>query len=311
MNKKPAIVIHGGAGSILRENFSTESEKKHRDALNNSLNIAYKILKNNGSAIDAVEKAVISLEDCPLFNAGRGSVFTHDGTHEMDAAIMEGRELKTGAIAGICGPKNPISLARAVMEKTEHVFFIGKSAEDLAKSLGHEIMPKEYFYLQERFEQLQKALNNSEVILDHNNDKKFGTVGAVAIDLDGNLAAATSTGGMTNKKSGRVGDTPIIGAGTYAENQSCAVSCTGHGEYFIRSVLSFRLSCLMTMSKMKLEEAAKYLVNNYLVKFGGEGGIIAIDKDSNIVMPFNSKGMYRGYMRSENDFKVLMYEDEM
>ena len=308
MKNNPAIVIHGGAGNIIRPNL--ELEAKHREALKESLNIGFQVLASGGAAIDAAQAAVISLEDCPFFNAGRGSVFTHEATHEMDAAIMDGKDHRTGAIAGICGPKNPITLARAVMEKTEHVFFIGESAHRLAKNLGLEFVPPEYFYTQERFDELQTALKKAKITSDQSNISKIGTVGAVALDSNGNLASATSTGGFTNKSSGRVGDTPIIGSGTYADNQSCAVSCTGHGEYFIRSVLAFRLSCLMTMSKKSLFDAANYLVKEYLINFGGDGGLIAIDKDGNIAMPFNSKGMFRGYKRSEEDSDVLMYDDK-
>lgn len=309
MKNSVAIAIHGGAGTILRSVMTEEKEKAYRAALEHALKAGYTILNNGGSALDAVEAAVVSMENCPLFNAGLGAVFTHDGTHEMDASIMEGAQLNAGAVAGICGPKNPVSLARAVMEKSDHVLLAGDGAEDFARSIGMEFMDDKYFHTDHRFEQLQEALGEDRVQLDHSEGKKFGTVGAVALDMAGNIAAATSTGGMTNKRWGRVGDSPLIGSGTYADNNSCAVSCTGHGEYFIRSVVAFRVACLMSIGNKTLNEAANYVVKDHLVKTGGEGGLIAIDRKGNISMPFNSAGMYRGYMRNPQDFLISIYED--
>lgn len=309
MKNLVAIAIHGGAGTILRSVMTEEKEQAYRAALEHALKAGYTILNSGGSALDAVEAAVVSMENCPLFNAGLGAVFTHDGTHEMDASIMEGAQLNAGAVAGICGPKNPVSLARAVMEKSDHVLLAGDGAEDFARSIGMEFMDDKYFHTDHRFEQLQEALGEDRVQLDHSEGKKFGTVGAVALDMAGNIAAATSTGGMTNKRWGRVGDSPLIGSGTYADNNSCAVSCTGHGEYFIRSVVAFRVACLMSIGNKTLNEAANYVVKDHLVKTGGEGGLIAIDRKGNISMPFNSAGMYRGYMRNPQDFLISIYED--
>ncbi len=309
MKNSVTIAIHGGAGTILRSVMTEEKEKAYRAALKEALTAGYTILTDGGTAVEAVEAAVISMENCPLFNAGKGAVFTHDGTHEMDASIMEGAQLNAGAVAGICGPKNPVSLARAVMEKSEHVLLASKGAEDFAKSIGMEFMTNDYFHTDHRFEQLQEALTEDRVQLDHSEGKKFGTVGAVALDTAGNIAAATSTGGMTNKQWGRIGDSPLIGSGTYADNNSCAVSCTGHGEYFIRSVVAFRVACMMSIGNKTLADAADYVVNDHLVKTGGEGGLIAIDRKGNISMPFNSAGMYRGYMRSLENFVISIYED--
>jgi beta-aspartyl-peptidase (threonine type) len=309
MIQKPAIAIHGGAGTILRSTMTPEREKEYRTALEQALKAGYQILQNGGSSLDAVEAAVVSLENCPLFNAGRGAVFTHDATHEMDASIMEGAQLNAGAVAGIFGPKNPIMVARAVMEKSEHVLLAAEGANKFAKEQGFEFMDSAYFHTDQRYNQLQEALEEDRIQLDHSEGKKFGTVGAVAIDQAGNLAAATSTGGMTNKRWGRVGDSPIIGAGTYADNHTCAVSCTGHGEYFIRSVVAFRISCLMSIGQKSLKEAAEEVVNNHLVKTGGEGGLVAIDRKGNISMPFNSAGMYRGSIDQEGNITIAIYDE--
>ncbi len=309
------IAIHGGAGTILRSSMTPEKEKLFTDALRTALQQGYAVLEKGGSALDAVETAVRSLEDCPLFNAGKGAVFNNAGTHEMDASIMSGKDLSAGAVSLIKHVKNPVSLARAVMEKNEHVFLCGDGAEDFAKQMNLEFAGDEYFYDAFRFEQWKKAQETEGSFLDHNietqdnpNDKKFGTVGAVALDKDGNLAAATSTGGMTNKKFGRVGDSPIIGAGTYANNNTCAISCTGHGELFIRSVVAYDISALMEYKNLSLREACEEVVMKKLVKIGGEGGLIAIDKHGNIELPFNSEGMYRAMKSSGGTEKVEIYK---
>jgi L-asparaginase / beta-aspartyl-peptidase len=261
--------------------------------------------------MDAVEAAIISLENNPLFNAGKGSVFTNEGKNEMDASIMNGKDLMAGAVAGVQNIKNPISLARAVMEKSEHVFMAGLGAQEFAKKINAEFMPDDYFFVQLRHDQLQEAKKSDTMILDHTVDKekKFGTVGAVAIDVHGNLAAGTSTGGMTNKKHGRVGDTPIIGSGTYANNKTCAISCTGHGEFFIRSVVAYDISCLMEYKGLTLKKACDIVVMDKLVKIGGEGGLIAIDAKGNIELPFNSEGMYRASKKQDEELFIGIYKD--
>src|ERR1043165_8342996 len=254
--KKHAIAIHGGAGTILRSAMDPKKELAYRKALEAAVMTGDQILSSGGTALDAVQAAIISLEDEPLFNAGRGAVFTNEGKHEMDASIMDGKSLKAGAVAGISNVRNPILLARAVMDRSEHVLLAGSGAMSFAKSVNAVFEPNEYFYVQARYDQLQEAVKAGTVVMDHNDDKKFGTVGAVALDLQGNLAAGTSTGGMTNKKHGRVGDTPLVGAGTYANDLTCAVSCTGHGEFFIRGVVAYDISCLMEYKGFSLQEAA-------------------------------------------------------
>ncbi len=301
------LAIHGGAGTILRSTMTTELQMQYEKGLRDALDAGYKILATGGAALDAVEAAVISLEDFPLFNAGRGSVFNNTGKHEMDAAIMDGATLEAGAVSGVSHVKNPVSLARTIMQKSEHVLLTGAGAEQFAKIQGLEFADDKYFYNETRYKQWQEALKDDRVQLDHT-EKKFGTVGAVALDSHGNLAAATSTGGMTNKKFGRMGDSPIIGAGTYANNNTCAISCTGHGELFIRAVVAYDISCLIEYKGLSLQEACDIVVHDKLVKIGGEGGLIAIDKYGNIELPFNSEGMYRGYA-NENEKKVMIYKD--
>jgi beta-aspartyl-peptidase (threonine type) len=308
MKENFSLAIHGGAGTILRSSMNPEKEAMYRSGLENALRIGSAILESGGKALDAVQAAVAELEDNPLFNAGRGSVFTHDGSHEMDASIMCGQTLMAGSVAGIDSVKNPVVLARTVMEKSEHVLLAGMQAVDFAKKNGIAIENKEYFDTEFRKNQWQEALAEDRVQLDHS-DKKFGTVGAVACDRHGHLAAATSTGGMTNKRWGRVGDSPLIGCGNYANDKTCAVSCTGHGEFFIRAVVAYDLSCLMEYKGMSLSEAATYLVNDKLVKFGGEGGLIAVDGQGNIVLPFNSEGMYRGSIRNGEKPYTGIYGD--
>ena len=314
MNKY-AIAIHGGAGTILINTMTPEKEKAYLDGLKNAIEAGETILKNGGSSLDAVEKAVRSLEDNPLFNAGKGAVFSNSVKNEMDASIMNGEDLSAGAVAGISNVKNPISLAKGIMQKSEHVFLAGNGAIEFAHLIGSEFEEDAYFFEQMRFDQLQQAKQTDGVFLDHttdkfeNGEKKFGTVGAVALDIHGNLAAGTSTGGMTNKKFGRVGDSPIIGAGTYANNETCAISCTGHGEFFIRSVVAHDISCLIEYKGLSLKEACDFVVMDKLVKIGGEGGLIAIDKNGNIELPFNSEGMYRAKKSEDGALFIKIYKD--
>jgi beta-aspartyl-peptidase (threonine type) len=316
---KITLVIHGGAGTITRGNMTPEKEEAYKEKLNEALKTGYAILEKGGSSLDAVEATVRVMEDSPLFNAGKGAVFTNEGKNELDAAIMDGKTLKAGAIASVTTIRNPISTARAVMEQSEHVMMIGAGAEKFAAEKGMEIVDTSYFHTETRFNQLQKIREKEKTELDHNGGSgstenifiegnKFGTVGAVALDAYGNLAAATSTGGMTNKRYGRVGDVPIIGAGTYADNNTCAVSATGHGEYFIRSVVAHDIASLMDYKKMPLKKAADEVVMKKLVERGGEGGVIAVDRNGNIAMPFNSAGMYRGYIKKGKS-EVAIYKD--
>lgn len=311
--KKFSIAIHGGAGTILPALMTAPKELAYRNALQAAIKQGANILEKGGSSLDAVEAAVVSLEDFPLFNAGKGAVFTNTGTHEMDASIMYGLNLEAGAVSGISNVKNPIALAKLVMQQSGHVYLSGAAAENFAQLHQLAQEPANYFYTEERYKQWQDVKDSDTYQLDHTDkseqgEKKFGTVGAVAIDQHGNLAAATSTGGMTNKKYGRVGDTPIIGAGTYANNNTCAISCTGHGEYFIRAVVAYDISCLMEYKGLSLQEACKLVVNDKLVKMGGEGGLIAIDKWGNIALPFNSDGMYRAWQHSGEAIQTAIYK---
>ena len=313
--QKISLAIHGGAGTILKEDLTPELEIAYKKGLENALTAGYKILEEGGTSIDAVKAAIIVLEDNILFNAGRGAVFTKDGVQEMDAAIMEGNQLKAGAVAGVRNIRNPIKLALEVMQNSNHVFLSGKGANDFATKQGIEIESDDYFFSQFRYDQWQQLSSSEEYSLDHNNnnaqfkDKKFGTVGAVACDKNGNIAAATSTGGMTNKQFGRIGDTPIIGAGTYANNKTCAISCTGHGEPFIRSVAAYDVSCLMEYKGLNLTEAMQEVVMNKLPALAGEGGMIGIDKAGNVALLFNSEGMYRGAKSSDGTNFVSIYKD--
>ena len=296
-----AIAIHGGAGTILRENMSPEIEAEYRAILSESLKAGYEILANEGTSLDAVVAAITIMEDSPLFNAGKGAVFTHNGLNELDASIMDGRTLKAGAVGAVRNIKNPIELARLVMDKTEHVMLIGNGAKLLAQEHGIGLVPDEYFFTERRWKSLQNVLDaeskndlsSSSIKLDN----YFGTTGAVALDSEGNLAAGTSTGGLTNKMYGRVGDSPIIGAGTYANNNSCAVSGTGIGEYFMRGLIAYDVSALMEYKDMNVHEAASEVITNKLTKAGGTGGVIAMDYNGNVSMTFNTDGMYRGYYR--------------
>ncbi len=306
MANKFSIAIHGGAGTILRSTMTPELQLQYETGLQNALNAGYKILEDGGSSLDAVEAAVVSLEDFPLFNAGKGAVFNNIGGHEMDVSIMYGKGLEAGAACGVSHIKNPVKLARAIMEHSGHVLLSGAGAELFAKQQGIVFEDDTYFYTEQRYQQWQEALKEDRVQLDHS-EKKFGTVGAVALDQYGNLAAATSTGGMTNKKFGRIGDSPVPGAGTYANNNTCAVSCTGHGELFLRCVVAYDISCLIEYKGLSLKEACDIVVYDKLVKIGGEGGLIAIDRYGNIEMPFNSDGMYRACRDSGGRSEVKIY----
>lgn len=296
-----SLAIHGGAGTITPALMTPEKERLYRSGLQAALEAGERVLQAGGQALDAVVAAVQSLEDNPLFNAGRGAVFTHEGTHEMDAALMRGDTLEAGAVAGVRGVRNPIALARAIMERSGHVMLAGEGAAQFARTAGITFEDERYFHDDFRHQQWMEVKDTDSYQLDHSkgDEKKFGTVGAVARDAQGNLAAATSTGGMTNKRWGRIGDSPVIGAGTYANNSTCAISCTGHGEYFIRAVVAYDISCLMQYAGLSLEDACKKVVNDKLVAFGGEGGLIAVDSAGNVCMPFNSEGMYRGQATPE------------
>ena len=323
---KIALAIHGGAGTILRSEMTADLEAEYRAGLENALRKGFEVLQKNGSALDAVEVAVVELENFPLFNAGRGAVFTHEGKNEMDACIMDGENLTAGAIAFVKNVKNPIKLARLVMEKTEHHLLAGAGANEFAKQMDVEFEDDAYFFTEHRYEQLLKARELGVVQLDHTadeielieegekerkgerekNQKPIGTVGAVACDFEGNIAAATSTGGMTNKKFGRIGDTAIIGAGNYAANETCAVSCTGHGEFFMLGVTAYDVAARMKYKNLSLAEASKEAIK-HLTEIGGEGGFIAVDSKGNVVLPFNSDGMYRGFVTSDGEMKVEIY----
>jgi beta-aspartyl-peptidase (threonine type) len=318
-NVKYVLVMHGGAGTILKKNMTTEKEVAYRAAMTKALQTGYDALKSGKTSLDAVEVAIHVLEDSPLFNAGKGAVFTHEGKNEMDAAIMDGKTLKAGAIAGVTVIRNPISAARAVMEKSEHVMMAGKGAEEFAKKAGLTIVDPSYFYTEDRWKGLQQALkqDSMKTVLDHdkkaaklgtiNPDFKFGTVGAVALDKAGNLAAGTSTGGMTNKRYGRIGDAPIIGAGTYANNATAGVSGTGWGEFYIRAVLAYDLSAMMEYQKLSVEQASKKVIEK-MGKLGGDGGLIALDKNGHVAMEFNTAGMYRGTVTEDGKISVEIYK---
>ena len=306
MKQKFALAVHGGAGTILAATMTPELKERYEDGLNQALAAGYECLESGGTAVEAVCAAVTSLEDNPLFNAGRGAVFNNAGTHEMDAAIMNGTTLEAGAVSGIAGVKNPVQLAYHIMQHSGHVMLSGTGAERYAKEAGLAFEAEAYFFTQQRYDQWREAVAEGTVTLDHT-EKKMGTVGAVALDKQGHLAAATSTGGMTNKRFGRVGDSPIIGAGTYANNATCAVSCTGHGELFMRSVVAHDISCLMAYKGLSLQTATDVVVMDKLVKIGGEGGLIAIDPQGNVAMPFNSAGMYRGCRDSDGRWEVRIY----
>ncbi len=292
------IVIHGGAGNASNQDINEEEQKEYKEKLSEALAIGEGILINGGTCVEAIEKTINFLEDCPLFNAGKGAVFTHDGHNELDASIMQGWDLNAGAVAGVRNIKNPISAAIKVMTDSKHVMMSGNGASQFAKEQGLEIVDSSYFFTKSRWSSLQNILKA----------EKHGTVGCVALDKYGNLAAGTSTGGMTNKKYGRIGDSPIIGAGTYANNNTCAVSATGHGEFFIRYTVAHDISALMEYKNMSLEDAANIVINDKLVNIGGTGGIIAVDKNGNISMTFNTNMMFRAYAKSTGEKEVVIFK---
>lgn len=312
---KFSLAIHGGAGTIVKEDMTPELEEAYRQALNEALEAGYAVLENGGTAINAVKAAVVTMEDNALFNAGKGAVFTKKGINELDAAIMDGSTLNAGAVAGVRNVRNPVELAEEVMLHSGHVFLSGKGANDFAIKQGIKLEPDEYFFSQYRYDQWREIRDSDLYQLDHKadklvglmKDKKFGTVGAVACDSEGNLAAATSTGGMTNKRFGRIGDTPIIGSGTYANNKTCAISCTGHGEIFIKAVAAYDVSCLMEYKNLTLEEACNEVVLKKLVAMQGDGGLIGVDAKGNVALIFNSAGMYRGFKNSEGEKEIAIY----
>ena len=304
-----SIAIHGGAGTLVKGMMTPELEAQYKSALQLALDSGYKVLEAGKTAVEAVEVAVKLLEDSHLFNAGKGSVFTATETHEMDASIMDGKTLNAGGVSLITGIKNPVSLARDVMEKSEHVFLAGDGAMQFAKELNYKLEDASYFYDEFRHNQWLEIKDTDSFQLDHatKKDSKFGTVGAVACDKDGNIAAATSTGGMTNKKWGRVGDSPMIGAGNYANNKTCAISCTGSGEFFIRGVVAYDVACLMEHKGMSVKDASSEVIHKRILEIGGDGGLIAVDSKGNIAMPFNTEGMYRGQKSSDGIDDVSIY----
>ena len=314
------IVIHGGAGTILKENMTDSVEKAYKAKLEEAIKVGHKILEDGGTALEAVQRTINVMEDSPLFNAGKGAVFTNEGKNELDASIMDGATLNAGAVAGVTTIKNPINLAYEVMENSEHVMLAGKGAEVFAKERGVEIVDPQYFFTENRYKSLQRIKDSEKTELDHDNktafydpvikDSKFGTVGAAALDKHGNLAAGTSTGGMTNKRYNRIGDAPIIGAGTYANNKTCAVSSTGWGEFFIRGVVAYDISALMEYKGLSLQEAAHEVIQNKVPAMGGDGGIVAIDHDGNVAMEFNTAGMYRATMNKDGKLEVGIYGEE-
>jgi len=305
-----SITIHGGAGTLVKGMMTPQLEIEYKQALKEALDKGYQVLEQGKTAVEAVEQAVIALEDSHLFNAGKGSVFTATQTHEMDASIMDGKTLNAGAVSLITGIKNPVTLARDVMDKSEYVFLAGEGAIQFAKQLDYTIEDDAYFYDEFRHQQWREIKDTDNFQLDHSvkKDSKFGTVGAVACDKDGNIAAATSTGGMTNKKIGRVGDSPMIGAGNYANNKTCAVSCTGSGEYFIRGVVAYDVASLIEHKGMSLNDASNEVINKRILEIGGDGGLIAVNAQGDIAMVFNTEGMYRACKTSNGKGIILIYK---
>jgi L-asparaginase / beta-aspartyl-peptidase len=311
---KPMLVMHGGAGTITRASMTPELEKQYRETLEQALRAGHAVLSKGGASLDAVETSIRILEDSPLFNAGKGAVFTHEGKNELDASIMNGKDKMAGSVAGVTIIRNPISAARAVMEKSKHVMMAGKGAELFATQAGLEIVDPSYFWTERRWKSLQNELmkeqGKPQAYLDIPDEKKFGTVGAVALDKNGDLAAGTSTGGMTNKRYGRIGDAPIIGAGTYAENESAAVSCTGAGEFFIRWTVASDIAALVKYRGLSVKDAGNEVIHKKLAPVkGAEGGAIILDGKGNFAMPFNSEGMYRGWIGADGVPHVLIYKD--
>lgn len=311
------LVIHGGAGTILKKNMSDSLETAYRNILEEAIRTGHEILEQGGNAMDAVTATINIMEDSPLFNAGKGAVFTHEETNELDASVMDGATLNAGAVAGVTHIKNPIDLAVEVMNNSDHVMLAGKGAEEFAKTRGMELIDPSYFFTERRFRSLKRAKKreareNSTVFADDPfiKNSKFGTVGCVALDKKGNLAAGTSTGGMTNKRWNRIGDAPIIGAGTYANNATCAVSSTGWGEFFIRAMVAHDISALMEYKGLSLQEAAREVIQKKVPALGGNGGIVAIDKDGNVAMEFNTPGMYRAHMNAKGVLNVKIYKED-
>jgi beta-aspartyl-peptidase (threonine type) len=309
------IVIHGGAGTILKENMTDSMENAYKTILEKAIRTGHEILAEGGSSLEAVKATINIMEDSPLFNSGKGAVFTHEETNELDASIMDGATLNAGAVAGVTRIKNPIDLAFAVMNKSPHVLLTGKGAELFAREQGIEWVDPSYFYTENRYQSLLRAKKRDETKTasfndNHLTDSKFGTVGCVALDKNGNLAAGTSTGGMTNKRWNRVGDSPIIGAGTYANNKTCAVSSTGWGEYFIRGIVAYDISAMMEYKEVSLKEAAKEVIQKKLTGLGGTGGVVAIDNKGNIAMEFNTPGMYRAHMNAEGVLNLAIYKND-
>ena len=315
--KNFGIVIHGGAGTILRENMGDSLEDAYREKLKQAITEGHSILKNGGTSMQAVTKTINIMEDSPLFNAGKGAVFTHEETNELDASVMDGKTLNAGAVTGVTRIRNPIDLALAVMEQSPHVMLSGTGAETFAKEKGFSLVDPSYFYTNKRYEQLQKIKTREKDNLigvsfedPFIKESKFGTVGCAALDKHGNLAAGTSTGGMTNKRWSRIGDAPIIGAGTYANNATCAVSSTGWGEFFIRGMVAHDISAMMEYKGVSLQEAASEVIQKKIPALGGDGGVVSIDKDGNVAMEFNTAGMYRAHMNSKGELIVRIYKDE-
>ncbi|WKV13851.1 isoaspartyl peptidase/L-asparaginase family protein [Marivirga harenae] len=306
--KKFVLAIHGGAGTILKKNMTTDKENAYHEALREALEAGNDVLNKKGTSIEAVSVAVAMMEDSPLFNAGKGSVYSNSGKNEMEASIMEGGDLRAGAIAGVKNIKNPIQLAKSILFDDDFVYLIGEGAEEYAAKRKLEKAADEYFHTQFRKDQWLAAKGEGKVLLDHDADKKFGTVGAVALDIYGNLAAATSTGGLTNKKYGRIGDSSVIGSGTYANNNTCAISCTGYGEFFLRAIVAYDVSCLMEYKGLSLKEACDQVVMKKLVEMKGEGGLIALSSHGDFEFSFNSEGMYRGVVGSELSLKTYIYK---
>ena len=303
--KKYALVIHGGAGVMDKKSLSPEMQNEYITALNRALHIGDSVLANGGTCMDAVEKTIVILEDSPLFNAGKGAVFTHEGTVELDASVMEGKTLKAGAVAAVKDIKNPIKAARAVLDKSEHVMLNGAGASEFAKKQGLELVSNDYFYTEKRLKSIQEILKKER---EESTNDKHGTVGCVALDEFGNIAAGTSTGGMNNKKYGRIGDSPIIGAGTYANNITGGFSCTGHGEYFIRLAFSRDISALMEYKKLTIRDACREEVRK-LTQMGGTGGVVGLDGNGNVAMEFNTSGMFRGYIKSTGEKQVAIFKE--
>ena len=304
--QKYAIVIHGGAGVMSKDKMDEESGANYKARLNEALVLGDQMLKEGAKATDVVVKVINVMENSPLFNAGKGAVFTHDGVNELDASIMEGKTLNAGAVAGVRDIKNPINAAREVMENSEHVMLSGKGASEFAKQQGLEIVPNKYFYTERRYQSLQSLLKRERERTQNDNT---GTVGCAVLDTHGNLCAGTSTGGMTNKKYGRIGDSPIIGAGTYANNKTCAVSCTGHGEYYIRLGFARDISAMMEYQNLSITEACKKEISK-LSELEGTGGVIAVDAEGNIAMEFNTSGMFRGYIKSSGEKEIAIFKNE-